>query len=317
MAAITIVTGFLGSGKTTLLRRLLDEGEGGRRIALIVNEFGELGFDGPVIEGVNVARMIELSGGCVCCTVGSDFLLAVDELIATSAPDLIVVETSGLAEPWSLIRQIRSADLALNAVLTVVDASQLEMALDLVPVARWQIRAADFLILNKCDLVLPPQRFQLEAMLHSINERALILPSVRGAVDAELLFAPRLGLIEAEDLLGNPDHHADDHGALESFVWQGTLPLERAQLDAALATLPTTIYRAKGIVHCSDAPWPMLVNLVAGRVDFETVRLRREPAMLNALVFIGPEIAVHAAALGARLDACVDPERAVRWLERQ
>lgn len=317
MTAITIVTGFLGSGKTTLLRRLLDEGAGGRRVALIVNEFGELGFDGQVLAGAQGRQIIELAGGCVCCTMGSNFLLAVEDLIETSAPDLIVVETSGLAEPWSLIRQLRSADFALNAVLTLIDAAQLDRALELVPVARWQIRAADFLIVNKCDLVSEQQLLELEATLHSINERAILVPTVRGEVDATLLFAPRLSQSEAEDLLDNHDHQHDDHGVLERFVWRSALPLERERIEMLLTALPSTIYRAKGIVHCSDAPWPTLVNVVAGRVEYETVRLHEQPALLNALVFIGPQITALAGPIGESLERCVDEERATAWLARR
>src|SRR5215207_10287598 len=94
----SIITGFLGSGKTTLLRGLLVRGLGQRRVALIVNEIGQIGFDGRVLADTGATQIIELTSGCICCALGSDFLLAVEELIAIASPDLILIETSGLAE---------------------------------------------------------------------------------------------------------------------------------------------------------------------------------------------------------------------------
>src|SRR5262249_48415457 len=97
--AVAIITGFLGSGNTPLVRHLVEHGLGGRQVALIVKEFGEVGFDGRAVEGLNVERMVELTGGCICCSLGSDFLLAVEEIVELIAPELILIETTGLAEP--------------------------------------------------------------------------------------------------------------------------------------------------------------------------------------------------------------------------
>lgn len=314
---ISIVTGFLGSGKTTLLRHVLERGLNGRRLALIVNEIGEIGFDGRVIEGLNVERMIELTSGCICCSVGTDFLIAVEEIVDMVAPELIIVETTGIAEPWGLIRQVRASGLPLDAVVTLVDAANIAQELDLSPVARWQIRAADFLVVNKCDLVAPAELVQVQDLLREQNSRAALFTTVRGELDANLLFGTVPSLSRPADVEPTlPDHLQAER--IGTVLWQGDLPLERQRLEETLRTLPSQVYRAKGLIHCTDAPWPSLVNVVCGRADYETTRLKTPPARLNQLVLIGPDLALLQDDLRARLDACADtPERVADWRARQ
>jgi G3E family GTPase len=323
---ITVITGFLGSGKTTLLRHVLEHGLAGRRVALIVNEIGEVGFDGQVIGGTSAADMVELTSGCICCSVGTDFLLALEEIMELAAPDLIIVETTGLAEPWGIIRQVRASGLPLDAVVTLVDAANIGRALELSPVAGWQIRAADFLVLNKCDLATPAKLDALRALLREQNERAAIFTTVRGALDAGILFAPPVSAAgtgafsppAAAPAVSEGTSAHLDQDRITTLLWQGAAPLERARLEAALGALPPEIYRAKGLVHCTDAPWPSPVHIVCGRVDYETTRLKSPPAHLNQLVFIGRRLAPLRDELFARLDACADtPERAAAWQARQ
>lgn len=318
---ISIVTGFLGSGKTTLLRHILEQGLAGQRAALIVNEIGEVGFDGQVIEGVHVGRMIELTSGCICCSIGSDFLLAVEELIDTVAPDLIIVETTGLAEPSGLMRQVRAGGLPLDAVVTLVDAANIGRELDMSPVAEWQLRAADFLVLNKCDLVQPDERAQVRTLLRAYNQRAALFETVRGAIDAGVLFGgPRAAALVAPESAHAPteshDHLHAEH--ISTLLWRSAAPLERQRVEAVLRDLPPQIYRAKGYVHCTDAPWPVLVNFVCGRVDYEATRFKTPPDDLNQLVFIGADLELLREQLCAQFDACLDtPARAADWHARR
>lgn len=320
---ITIVTGFLGSGKTTLLRALLERGAG-RRVALIVNEIGQAGFDGPALGRVGGPPMVELTGGCICCAAGSDFLVAVEELIAVADPEQIVVETTGLAEPGGMIRQARAADLPLDAVVAVAAADGLEAALAASPVAGWQIQAADLLVLSKVDLADQPTIARAEARLRALNPRAPILPAARGALDPRLLFGPRL---DAADPPAEPDHlHRD---GFSSFVWEGDTPLRRdalTELMSHLNRLPTggamgpplqVIYRAKGVVHCGDAPWPDELHYVGGRLELRAFRPRAPLSPLNRLVFIGARAAERQDAIAAALDACAEgATRAADWRER-
>jgi len=315
-APISIVTGFLGSGKTTLLRHLLEQGIAGQRIALIVNEIGEVGFDGHAVAGLNVAQMIELTSGCICCSIGTDFLLAVEEILTLAAPDLIIVETTGLAEPSGLIRQARAGDLPLDAIVTLVDVANIAQQLEQSPVAAWQLRAADFLVLNKCDLVSAAELAQVHALLQEHNGRATRCETSHGQIDPRRLFAgPVLPRPDATDPPPHDHLHTEQIGTL---LWQTDAPLERTRIEAVMRELPPQIYRAKGYVHCTDAPWPALVNVVSGRVDYETTRFKQTPAYLNQLVFIGSAIAELQPALFARLAACVDTaERAADWQARR
>jgi G3E family GTPase len=314
LPSVSIITGFLGSGKTTLLRALLQRGMGDRRIALIVNEIGEVAFDGRAVEGLGYSEMIELTGGCICCALGSEFLLAVEELIDVVAPDLILIETTGLAEPASMVRQIRAADLPLDSVVAVADAVNLPEALGRSPVAAWQLRAADFVVLAKTDLASPAGR--AEALVRQHNPRAAIFPARNGDLDWRLVFgtAATLGGRLAAELPPLPDHLAAD--GFVARVWRGERPVDRARFELALKAMPPALYRLKGHVYFGDAPWPALVNYVCGRAEISTTRFRTPPAHRNELALIGP-LGDDAGALLARLDACMLGEaEAEAWLLR-
>lgn len=343
MPPLTIVTGFLGSGKTTLLRRVLERGAGGRRVGLVVNEIGAVGFDGRALERAGGPPLVELTGGCICCAAGSDFLLAIEQLIDYADPDQIVVETTGLAEPGGMIRQARAAGLPLDAVLAVAGAPDLDEALAASPVAGWQLRAADIIVLSKIDLADASAQVAATERLRALNPRATIIPAANGAIDPDLLFGPvfvarqkaegqrpkagqrdlsagdsPIALEPSPDVIrSSSPPPAPDHLALDgfgSFIWAGDTPLRRASLEAALRALPAAVYRAKGIVHCTDAPWADEVQYVAGRLDLHATRLPELPAPLNQLVLIGAALGPQQDAICASLDACADSEeRAWKW----
>ena len=183
---ITLVTGPLGSGKTTLLRHILATQRG--KITIVMNEFGEIAIDTKVIEGKNV-RLAELGGGCVCCSLLGEFEAAVNEIIEKIAPERIVVETTGLAEPEALVFNIQEAlpQCRLDGVVSVIDADMLIRFPELGHTTRLQIEGADILLLNKIDLIEPAQIEPLETKLREINPTAAIVRTERCRIDPELL----------------------------------------------------------------------------------------------------------------------------------
>src|SRR6059058_1959206 len=185
---ITLITGPLGSGKTTLLRHILATTLV-RKMAIVVNEFGEIAIDTKVIEGKNV-RIAELGGGCVCCSLLGEFEAAVTEIIEKVAPESIVVETTGLAEPEELVFNIQEAlpQCRLDGVVSVIDADMLVRFPELGHTTRLQIEGAHILLLNKIDLVQSAQIEPLETKLRELNPTAAIVRTERCQIDPELLF---------------------------------------------------------------------------------------------------------------------------------
>jgi cobalamin biosynthesis protein CobW len=298
--SVDILTGFLGSGKTTLLRHVLTHGLDGRRVAVVMNEIGDIGIDGRVIEGLNVERMIELGSGCVCCTVNREFGLALQEIVETVDPEIIIVETTGVADPPNIVAETRQVGLSVDATICVVDAANVDRHLAASGAAREQIAAADFLVLNKTDLVDAGERDRAEALVRAINPRAFITRATRGEVAADVLFGTAAGArLERPERAPDRDHLTRDR--VSSFVHESSRPFERAAFERFLADLPPEIYRAKGIVRFTESAWSCLFNFTCGRAEYEW----REPAgpdFVGRSVFIGAGASEMRDALTRRLD---------------
>jgi cobalamin biosynthesis protein CobW len=303
--AVDIVTGFLGSGKTTLLRHVLEHGLKGKPVALIVNEIGEVGIDGQVVTGLNyVEKMVELSSGCICCSIDEyRFDLAIQEIIETVHPHLIIIESTGLADPEPLAYRVKSAGLNLDAVITVVDALNVERFLKETEVASAQITAADFLVINKIDLVREDQRAKVARRLGKLNPRALQLSTLRGAIDSEVLFAT--GVATYRELAVAPratsDHlHRD---AFASFLYRSTVELDQPSFERVLEELPDDVIRAKGIVRLTGRDWHCLFNVTCGRVEIGWLKLPADHAE-NQAVFIGRNLDRHRTGILEALRRC-------------
>jgi cobalamin biosynthesis protein CobW len=297
----TIITGFLGAGKTTLLRHLLETAKG-KRLAIIVNEFGSVGIDGEVLKGCGIEtcpeeNIVELSNGCLCCTVADDFVPTMEALLARPAPpDHILIETSGLALPKPLVKafdwpSIRSR-LTVDGVIAVVDAPAVasgRFADDPEAVARQreedpsvdhdnplqevyedQLMAADLIVLNKTDLIDEASQARLKCDVATVVPRAVkVIAAEEGRVDAQILLG--LGAAAEDDLTNRPSHHdalgEHEHDDFESFVV--TLP-EIANPDDLLSRLKGVaeqhdVLRIKGFAAVSGKPMRLLVQGVGGR----------------------------------------------------
>ena len=239
----TVITGFLGAGKTTMIRNLLTGAEG-RKIALIVNEFGDLGVDGDVLKGCGADNcteddIVELTNGCICCTVADDFIPTMEKLLERDEqPDHIVIETSGLALPQPLVAAFNWPDIktrvTVDGVITVVDSAavaegrfahdhdrvdaqrQADEALDhespLEELFEDQLTAADLIVLNKADLI---DEDGLAAVRADISERSRRKPAMvtshQGHVPPKILLG--LGMESENDISNRKSHHEMEHEA--------------------------------------------------------------------------------------------------------
>jgi G3E family GTPase len=315
--AVNILTGFLGSGKTTLLKHVLQHGLNQKRVAVIINEIGEIGIDGRAIECLNVEKMIELTSGCICCQVNYQFALALQSIVETTKPNLIIIETTGVADPIRLAEEVQTAGFRTDAIITLVDAENIALQLRSTSVARRQIAAADFLVLNKTDLVDERQQRKAEKKLRRYNRRALLIPTKFGDAPHDILFGTAAAIhrehlraleeAKAPSGDGSHAHHLSDDG-ITAFTYEGRRLLDRDRFERFLKKLPPTVYRAKGIVRFEESNFASLFNFTCGRYDFDWYRIPDGASFMNQGVFIGKDIDKIREDLLAKLAECEKPE---------
>jgi cobalamin biosynthesis protein CobW len=297
----TVVTGFLGAGKTTLIRNLIANAKG-RRIAVIVNEFGDMGFDGSLIadcdDDCRPDHIVELTNGCICCTVADEFLPTMEALLKREpAPDHIVIETSGLALPQPLVRAFSWPTVAhrvtVDGVVTVVDAeavaagrfapdveaTKAELAADPAighddPVEELfedQLRCADLVVISKTDLVSPAAAREAERIVRGETRTGTGI--VRGnAAPADVLLG--IAASAENDMTGRESHHElegeeHDHDEFVSYVFAvgpfASLEALRARAGAVLGV--ANVLRVKGRVAVTGKSAPATVQAVGPRLD--------------------------------------------------
>lgn len=307
---LTVIGGFLGAGKTTLLNHLLANAAG-RRIAVLVNDFGAINIDAALIASAR-GDTIALTNGCVCCSIGDDLTRALIQVLDSPTPfDEVVIEASGVSDPWS-IAQIGMADpqLALEAVIVLVDtAAVLAQSRDalLADTLERQLRAADLIVLNKIDRVDDSQRAQVRDWVRSVAGPTPQFECTHAALPLPMLgrfTASHGGAIHAAD---DHDHrhgdhdHDHDHAALFEGWSLGTDPVLRvAALRALLKQMPEGVLRLKGVVRSDEHGWSELQ--FAGKHG--TVRRAARPdSGRGAVVAIGLRGQLPHAALDAAFDA--------------
>jgi cobalamin biosynthesis protein CobW len=297
----TIVTGFLGAGKTTLIRHVLANAQG-RRLALIVNEFGDVGIDGEILKGCGNAacpedNIVELANGCLCCTVADEFVPALDAILGKAGVEHIVIETSGLALPKPLVQAFHwpaiKSRVTVDSVVVVVDGAALadgRVAHDLDALARQraadgalahddpieevfedQIACADLVVLNKCDLLdhAGLARAQM-AIAEALPRSVKVVTATDGKVDEALLLG--LGVGTEDDIANRHTRHdaeaEHDHDDFDSFAVPLGEIAEPAALAARVAALAEQfdVLRVKGFAAVADKPLRLLVQAVGRRV---------------------------------------------------
>ncbi len=330
---VTLLVGFLGAGKTTLLNRLLTAPHG-RRVAVIVNDYAALNIDARLVRQTT-DRLVEMSNGCICCTLREDL---VDELGALAQmPDLdyILIESTGIGEPMPIAQSFYMGDLPerlrLDTIVTVVDAAAFwthynsheliedaegqRVEASLAPLLVDQIEFSNVIVLNKCDLAEPAALADLEAYVRQLNPLARIERTVQGDLDPLGLFdtgaydyatGPEAEAWEAEWLKASSE--VEEYG-FASFVYRQPRPLRREAFMRMFEDWPANVLRAKGfVVFADDAP--AMLSLAGDEIELETLApaegdaapdSEREPDGTE-IVFIGRNLPV--ADLSRRLDDC-------------
>ena len=330
---VTILSGFLGAGKTTLLNHILSNQQG-VKTAVLVNEFGEIGIDNDLIVTTD-EDMVELSNGCICCSINDELMEAVERVIERPEPlDYIVVETTGLADPLPVAMTFIGSELRdqtrLDSIITLIDAENFDNVVLDTEVGRAQVIYGDILLLNKCDLVSEERLEAVEQQLRDVKNDARILRSVKGDVPLALLLS--VGLFESDKVSSAADdpshgHDHDDHGHTHShdhghhhhghshshndhqdiegftsmsFQSDGPFSLRKFQnfLDNQM---PQEVFRAKGILWFNESERRHVFHLAGKRFSIDDTDWTGDRK--NQLVLIGRDI--DHTTLREQLQACV------------
>lgn len=298
----TVVTGFLGAGKTTLIRNLIENTKG-KRLAIIVNEFGDVGIDGEILKGCGIdtcpeENIVELANGCICCTVADDFVPALDQILSrTPKVDHILIETSGLALPKPLVQAFQwptvKNRVTVDGVVAVVDGAALadgQVASDMDALAAQraadetldhedpveevfedQVACADLIILSKSDLIDAAGTARAHAVINEHSGRAVqIVSTSHGKIDPSVLLG--LGLAVEDDIENRKTHHDDEldheHDDFDSFVLDvpGTSNPDDLAKRITTAAEQENVLRVKGFVD-TGKPMRLLVQAVGPRVN--------------------------------------------------
>jgi cobalamin biosynthesis protein CobW len=334
---VTVITGFLGAGKTTLIRHLMANPQG-KRLAVLVNEFGSVGVDGDILkscadENCPVENIVELANGCICCTVADDFIPTIEALMAMPVrPDHILIETSGLALPKPLLKAfdwpaIRSR-ITVDGVIALADAeavaagrfapdvaavdaqraadASLDHETPLSEVFEDQIACADIVLLSKADLAGEAGLAAARAVIEAESPRKLpILAMTEGVIDTRLILG--LNARAEDDLAARPSHHDGEDGHEHDDFNTVVIDLpEIADPDAVVAAIvrladEQNILRVKGYIAVTGKPMRLLVQAVGARVRTQYDRPWGAAPRASQLVVIGEMADVNEAAIRAVL----------------
>jgi len=315
---ITIISGFLGSGKTTLLNHILTN-QKGIKTAVLVNEFGEIGIDNELIIKTE-EEMIELTNGCICCSINGELVGAIKKLINfNNKIDYIIIETTGLADPLPIAMTLLGSELRdqtrLDSIITLVDAENFNDIVLESSIGRSQIIYGDILLLNKCDLVTNKNLEKTVTKLKEIKNDVRILKSIKGNIPLNLLLS--VGLFEIDLINQNKSDHSHDHShhhdhseednnTIEdflsvSFKTKKAFSLRKFQyfLDNQLKS---NVFRAKGILWFSESERRHVFHLAGKRISIEDSEWGEERN--NQLVFIGKDL--NKGTMLSQLNACID-----------
>nr|WP_027843604.1 GTP-binding protein [Mastigocoleus testarum] len=302
---VTIITGFLGSGKTTTMNHILTNRRN-LKVAVLVNEFGDINIDSQLLVSID-RDMVQLSNGCICCTINASLIDAVNKVLESQDIDYIVIETTGLAEPIPLMMTFLSSELSnvtrLDSILTVIDAEGFTNNYFESEIALNQIIYGDIILLNKTDLVSEAKLQNIENYIHSVKVGARILRTQHGQVALPLILdvgnnhtknitstnptSKNLNFTSLQHSLVNSSHvNRLKENDFMSVSFQSDQPLVIEKFTKFLdEQLPETVFRAKGIIWYQGSKLRHIFQLSGKRCNFQRDKWKDSPS--NQLVFIG------------------------------
>ncbi len=309
---VTILTGFLGAGKTTLLNYILQQNHG-YKFAVIINEVGKIGIDGALVENTR-DEVLELSNGCLCCTVRKDLVKGVQNLLKKGGFDYLLIETTGIADPGPVAQTFLNIPqlqqfVRMDSIITVVAAEQIEKQMKETETAREQIAMADFLLLNKTDLVSEEHLGRLETKVRELNPHATIFRTSQSpanlkeildmhafALDQKLAVDPEL-LNELQNR-----HHHDIQSF--SFEFDRAFNVEKFEFFVQKISEKEKVYRSKGFLAIAGNPRRAIFHGVNNRFTIMWDRLwEKDEVRKSQLVFIGKGLSESA--IRAELEKCL------------
>jgi cobalamin biosynthesis protein CobW len=305
---LLMITGSLGAGKTTLINNLLAEPQG-RRLAIVVNDFGAIDIDAQLLAGV-AEGVVSLKNGCICCSLQGDLLATLSTLLRREpAPDAIVIETSGVSDPAEIVGALLDPVIwraaALDAVICVADARQLTDQPGLPDDALWQsqLRTADFVALTKTDLVDEAEQAQARAVLRRFKADRAVFETVYGRMAPELLFSAQLYQSAAA---AGPKRAFATPG-FQAVNWTTSSALAADRFQSVINRFAGQLVRAKGFVRFANAQErPMLFQLVGQRATIGPAPPAIPATTRTQIVFIARDGDLNEAELAGCLRDCID-----------
>ncbi|MEA1917060.1 MAG: GTP-binding protein [Campylobacterota bacterium] len=306
-----IITGFLGVGKSSMLTNTIKNHFQDKKIALIVNEFGEIGVDQNILKNVH-SDVIEISEGCICCTMAQEFETGVIEIINKYNPEIIFVETSGAAEPFPVFMSLQNLGIAVDGVICVADVKNYASYMNN-PTAKYQVGGSNILVLNKTDLVNEKELERAKKDIVALKEEHNIKNTLTGkkvfnnyflhtaeqGIVAKEVFEGAYEIGEIVDLANMQEDHEHTHDLIDRRASKLAQGISFNDLDQLLKELPTNIYRVKGMVKVDDVPTPLIVNYSFGNVSFDELHDYDGDSIL---VFIGDGIDLDVDALSEKFE---------------
>lgn len=312
MISSFVITGFLGVGKTTMLTNSVKQYFPDKKIAIVVNEFGDIGVDSKVLSNV-YSEVLEISEGCICCQLAEEFESGVKEIIEKYDPEIIFVETSGASEPFPIFLSLQNLGISVDGIICVVDAKNFSSYKDN-STAKYQLGGSNIIVLNKTDLVSEDEALKVEKELGEIKEAYNIKNTMTGKAIFKNYVVHRAqqglvnkevfeGIYKLEDVVKlAEDFKHLDHTVKDSLTQKVAYIKEDIvfnDVDAILENIPENIYRVKGVVKVKDVPNAIFVNYSFGDVTFEELPDYEGKSLL---IFIGEDIDRNVTSLCQKYD---------------